>query len=66
VSPTLDVPEGEAHRHGARPARVRAPGRSTQPRAVRYDSIAMMTGDDVTMILERLDGARVDVWLDGG
>jgi lincosamide nucleotidyltransferase A/C/D/E len=26
----------------------------------------MMTGDDVTMILERLDGARVDAWLDGG
>jgi len=26
----------------------------------------MMTGDDVSMILERLDGARVDAWLDGG
>jgi lincosamide nucleotidyltransferase A/C/D/E len=26
----------------------------------------MMTGDDVAMIVERLDGARVDTWLDGG
>ena len=26
----------------------------------------MMTGDDVTTILERLDGARIDAWLDGG
>jgi len=26
----------------------------------------MMTGHDVTMVLERLDGAGVDAWLDGG
>jgi lincosamide nucleotidyltransferase A/C/D/E len=40
--------------------------RSDQPGAVRYGSIAMMTEDDVTMMLERLDGAGIDVWLDGG
>ena len=26
----------------------------------------MMTGHDVTMVLERLDGAGVEAWLDGG
>jgi lincosamide nucleotidyltransferase A/C/D/E len=26
----------------------------------------MMTGDDVATIVERLDGARIDAWLDGG
>ncbi len=26
----------------------------------------MMTGDEVATILERLDGARIDAWLDGG
>lgn len=26
----------------------------------------MMTGDDVTMVLERLDGAGIGAWLDGG
>ena len=45
---------------------MRAAGRPDEPGAVPYDPIAMMTGLDVTTVLERLDGVRIDAWLDGG
>ena len=45
---------------------MRAAGRPDEPGAVPYDPIAMMTGLDVTMVLERLDGAGIEAWLDGG
>jgi lincosamide nucleotidyltransferase A/C/D/E len=46
--------------------RAHAAGRRGEFGAVPYDAIAMMTGQDVTRVLERLDGAGVDAWLDGG
>ena len=45
---------------------MRAASRPDVPGAVPYDPIAMMTGHDVTTVLERLDGAGIDAWLDGG
>jgi lincosamide nucleotidyltransferase A/C/D/E len=45
---------------------MRAARRPDAPGAVPYEPIAMMTGHDVTTVLERLDGAGIDAWLDGG
>ena len=57
--------EADGHRRQAPCGCAPRAGR-TAADAVRYDPIAMMTQDDVTTVLDRLDGAGIDAWLDGG